>query len=593
MADAIDHFLGATLLSGRRKKGGFLDVAKLERRWKSFSEYNLRRVNKAWKAVTRRSTDFFRGHASQVSVGGDDDRLMPTKLSCLNPILLIVHLFGFFVRFAQTRAPLAFFAGLPALIGLLTPIVGDLLLFDNEAEQILGARARRIQAAETGDWEKVEFLSRRMMAMLPGNGGEIVAYCKALCEQGRENEAEQFARSIALDLKVIEPMNWLTQRVFARVTESQADSAPAEEEQLLRDLRWILEQSTEHPQANTLMGRLQLSKGNFKTAKEYFERLRRSPAASRRPAVYFALAMIAAKEGRVETMVSLASEAADLQWEELFPLLVAPPVPFQPLSAYIGYLGLSRRELEAEQFLMSLDSIATDVEGGVEALLLDVRLSYCRRKRTTDNRSAKDLSEAIDALSRAMAMRINHVGVVSELMEFCVTEGMDDALVERQLVLARDSGISPGVVHLINGTRSMFRKPPQTEAAIESFKLAMEHIPQAPALMNNLADAIAEQEEPELDTAFGLIEQALLLLPNAPHLYDTRGKILLHQGNFTAAIADFERALAEESIRAEVYLNLSEAWKLAGNVGESRRYEAMSEQLSRLKADPDLSENPE
>jgi tetratricopeptide (TPR) repeat protein len=67
----------------------------------------------------------------------------------------------------------------------------------------------------------------------------------------------------------------------------------------------------------------------------------------------------------------------------------------------------------------------------------------------------------------------------------------------------------------------------------------------------------------------------------------------LHQGDFTAAIADFERALAEESIRAEVYLNLSEAWKLAGNVGESRRYEAMSEQLSRLKADPDLSENPE
>ena len=105
-----------------------------------------------------------------------------------------------------------------------------------------------------------------------------------------------------------------------------------------------------------------------------------------------------------------------------------------------------------------------------------------------------------------------------------------------------------------------------------------------PGLLNNVADAIVESPEPDLDRALALVQEAFRFLPGQPHLFDTRGKIYLKRGEPKLAIADFERALTEPELRPGVHMRLAEAWELLGDGQKAAIHRTTAEALSQLKS---------
>jgi regulator of sirC expression with transglutaminase-like and TPR domain len=100
-----------------------------------------------------------------------------------------------------------------------------------------------------------------------------------------------------------------------------------------------------------------------------------------------------------------------------------------------------------------------------------------------------------------------------------------------------------------------------------------------PGLLNNMADAIAESETPNLPQALNLVEQALKMLPNQPHVHDTRGKIYLRMGEPLKAIADLEIALQAAELRPAAHAKLAEAYLLLGDQRQHAYHKAMVDSL--------------
>ncbi|MFM7835122.1 MAG: tetratricopeptide repeat protein, partial [Planctomycetaceae bacterium] len=102
-----------------------------------------------------------------------------------------------------------------------------------------------------------------------------------------------------------------------------------------------------------------------------------------------------------------------------------------------------------------------------------------------------------------------------------------------------------------------------------------------PGLLNNIADAMSDQPEADLERAMDLVNQALKYLPDQPAVYDTRGKILLRQGKTLEAIADFERALSDRQNPDKVHEHLAKAWEQAGNPQKAAIHRAIVEELQK------------
>lgn len=570
----------------RQKKFRFPFRPAAIRRWyKSTRDYYSRKLKKSWENLRRSVKEFFAVREGEQTVGGEDNRHLPTVMSCLNPFFSVGQFFGFLLRFAQTRSPGVILAGLPALLGLCTPIIGELWWFPSEQTVISREQTQLLSLLEQGQHEDAEFVSRRLLQLTENEPGVVVSHLEILVALDREPEAY----ALAYRQQTARPLLWAVRREIAALSSAEGDRTQKLTE-VLRSLKYVLEIAPQNAEAQFYLGQLYVMQGNFTGAFACFDLLKDDPVYGRRPTTWYALAVIAGFRQETDRMRFFASTAADLELKQVQIAIGTPQFSMPQFAKYIDYLIMAGREEEAEIQIIEAKNLHPEHVEQLEPLRLMSQILLCRRLRLMPNRSVRDLAEAIKALTRALQIDANNVVVTGELMDFCVNESLPDDVVAEQLQRARDLGVSPGVVHLIEGTRYMRQTPPQPEAAIVSFQLAQEHIPGLPVVMNNLADALAEQENGDLDLALGLITEALRLMPDKEHLYDTRGKILLRQGKTTEAIADFERASSEPTIRVEVYRNLADAWSKAGDAQEASRYQRLHELLLKSSVesvDPD------
>jgi tetratricopeptide (TPR) repeat protein len=562
----------------RQKKFRFPFRPSTVSRWfKSTRDYYIRRWSKSWGNARRALREFFAVREGEHTVGGEDSRNLPTLMSCLNPFFCIGQLFGFLLRFAQTRSPRIMLAGIPAFLGMCIPIAGELWWFPDRQELISQEQLNLRSLLEREDYQGAQFVSRRLLYLTEYEPNAVVDHLDVLVAAERVEEAYD----LAYRQQTAKPLLWVIRREILSLSNEKGDRT-AKLTTMQRSLQYVLDIAPGNAEAQYLLGQLYVMQGNFTGAFGCFDVLKDDPLFGRRPTTWYALAVIAGFREETDRMQRFASVAADLEVKQIQTVIGTQQFSLPQFAKYIDYLTLAGREEEAERQVIEAERLHPEFLEQLKPLRLMSQVLMCRRLRLLPNRSVRDLTEALNALTRAMQIDVNNLRVTAELMDFCVNESLPDDVVAEQLKLARDLGVSPGMVHLIQGTRFMRQSPPQTEAAIVSFKLAQEHIPGLPVVMNNLADALAEQENGDLTLALGLITEALRLMPNKEHLYDTRGKIFLRQGKTTEAIADFERALSEPTIRVEVYKNLADAWRTAGNAAEASRFQTLRERL--LKA---------
>jgi tetratricopeptide (TPR) repeat protein len=244
-------------------------------------------------------------------------------------------------------------------------------------------------------------------------------------------------------------------------------------------------------------------------------------------------------------------------------------------------LVLAYREQEALQLTEPrIRLAAADDERNFWASLKgEICATWSRRLSTKPGATATELAQSITVLFDGVSAAPGQTAVVDELCRLCISTRITSREIDKHLEVALNSGVSPGLVHFILGSRAATEEPPDKVKADEHFQLAVAHDGNFPGLLNNMANLIADSESGNYAEGLKLVKQALALLPNQPEIHDTHGKLLLRLGQPIPAIAAFEKALAAPAIRGEVHTNLAKAWEALGNQEKMAFHRSLAESL--------------
>lgn len=560
-------------MSHRRRKFSIPAV----RKWiRSTNGYYQRRISK-WVTDKKRSLrETFRVRDSQVSVGGSDRRKLPGAVSYINPLFWIVQFGTFVYRFLQTRQAGNFLFGLPSVLGLALPVVVTVMYSPGFEERVSRARSLMNRTVADENFELAEFYSRQLSVLLPESPDVGLARAELLNRMERRDEARKLAADVAFQREYAPAAMWLAANLFEDFFETSFPDADTERS-LENVLNWILQRERDNPEACYIKGIYHFKRGQNQLAAEMLKKVTEKTRSI--PDAFYWLAVIEYADRNFQQARTAAGTSADMLKERL-----AVDGYDSKLFQQLGrMLIIAEREDEAVRLVVELSRSNAEVQQGAPELLLNIYLEHSRRLRLRSTQSAADAALAVDQVTRALSLAPNDPRVTEELIAVAGLRQVDDLQLEEQLQAALGAGISPGIVNFILGTRAMTRTPPDVNRAMTYFDLAMAQEPGMPGLLNNVADAMAESAEPDLEKALSLVQEAFRFLPDQPHLFDTRGKIYLKQGQLKLAIADFERALAEPDLRPTVHAKLAEAWEKLGDPQKAALHRTTAEKLAELR----------
>lgn len=177
-------------------------------------------------------------------------------------------------------------------------------------------------------------------------------------------------------------------------------------------------------------------------------------------------------------------------------------------------------------------------------------------------------------------------GVVAYPDEFSLYDRLS-RIIERgsSLTTVRDfllsnivQGRAVGLSHLLLGSIE-FKSEHQNEAKLH-LQRAMEALPNADLVANNLAWLLIQSEPKDPERALQLINLALEKNPDAPRYHDTRGHILVVLDRPREAIDDLERALVVLNKNAETHRALAKAYAAIGLADLAEKHQAFATKLS-------------
>lgn len=557
-------------MSRRRKKFSIPAV----RKWLSATAgYYQRKYTKSLTNWRRWFRELLRLRDSQQSVGAEDRRKLPAALSYINPIFWVLQSGAFVLRFLQTRQFLDFLAGLPALAGVLSPLMMEIWVVPTEQQQVARARAACRACTQAENYEQADFFLRQLAALQPGEPDHLLQQCLVQSALGHSEKARRVALSLMQDRGYMPGAEWLADQYFK---EFAAQAIPSEEswDVLERVLDWILARQPDHIRASFMRATGLMVRGEYSRAQIVLRKLVSQPRGSFGQAL-FSLAEVELNLGNDAESLSAADQAAGL----LLQAYTRDELVLEDFVRLMRCLVLAHREPEAVQLITEAAGVHPELTNELRDLMLQVYVAHSQRLRLQKVRAAEDVGLALDLITRAIAISPADARVTEELVALCGIREMTDTAIEQQLNAALAAGISPGTVHFILGTREMSKDPPNTAEAMVHFDLSQQHLPGMPGLLNNIADAMADQPEADMEQALAMVNQALKYLPDQPAVYDTRGKILLRLGRTLEAIADFERALPDRQNPDRVHEHLAKAWEQAGNSQKAAIHRAMVDEL--------------
>jgi len=455
---------------------------KLRVRWAVYK----RRLAALSKSLSRISRSIFKLHESEVAISREDKRRLPARLSFINPIFWIVQSARFVIRYVQSRKYGNVIRSLPAASGFIFPVALSLWIapsFDTELQQSYN-RLSRAQAAE--NLTDAEFFARKVCAMLPDESAAWMRLAVVRDLQGKSAEAEQLAIEKGVKRGYVPAAEWLADRRFAAVV-GNPNPDPQLEKELVDGLKWIIARRESDVRANFMLGTYLLYRSQLLEARPVLKHLISLPKGNFPEALY-SLAVVEGQLGDDEAARTAAGLAADgfLKRDALREFRV------ESFLQLVRSLLIARRETEAVQLIQQKNSDLPAFQDQFRQLTGEVFASWSKRLRTTAGRSADDVQKALTAISQAVIAAPASPIVTQELVELAGVSEISDEALDQHLRTALDAGVSPGVIHFIQGTRCIARNPPDIEAGLQHLRIADTHNPGMPGLLNNMADAIVE-----------------------------------------------------------------------------------------------------
>ncbi len=544
------------------------------------------------------------------SFGGLGGRAAVSLLNLLNPVFFLSTIWALFFRWGISRSPKVLLGSLPAFALILAGfyLVGWRAPRLAPSSELLGAQIT--SAVAGGNLEKAEFYTRLWSQRNPENAGQSVrTLAQALTQIG---EIEQAIERLELSVRQ-HPEDYLSLETLSNLLFQNYLRDPASNRQVLNRLTEMLTMVTsELPGvarsklnlAKVLALRLRFAEAHrltvelsqFKaltTQMEKEERLFWADVWLTR-----ALCVAADVQQKSSEQITERRQSAVRAWEAYTTVNTAM---FEPwcISA-VNAAILAEREREGVKFvggflneLMQSGQIeeqnpqAVRLLNQLRSLMAEMYIAESRRLRTSGDE--RDLLGALDSLRRAIELNPMHNPVVEELSMLCLERDLDSESLESTMQFALDNGIAPGVVHFLRGTKAATADPADPALARREFELAMSQQISAVGLLNNLANLIADDPDADaeqIQRAFSLLQSALDLYPDLPSFLDTRGKLKLRQGNALEAIADFEFALRDVRIQAEVHENIARAYELLSDRAKVDYHRELSQ---KIRADAEKS----
>ncbi|MFO1066400.1 MAG: hypothetical protein U0892_21285 [Pirellulales bacterium] len=237
-------------------------------------------------------------------------------------------------------------------------------------------------------------------------------------------------------------------------------------------------------------------------------------------------------------------------------------------------LVLLKRESEAVQCL--LDGFVGTSEPKLKYVAAEALLAQVERIRS-EQPGRKSLLQRLEWTQQASNLAANHPQVIEATIQLILEckSNKDDELETLRLGLLR--GLDPKSTHFIQGTLALMDG--KVNEAKTHLELAANGNAKMPGMLNNLAVALAQRDDRDLEQALKLSDAAVEILPDHPSIRETRGQILFRLKRYKEAITDLEYGLKDETLLPAVVPSLAKAYRALGVSDLAERYEAAEKRL--------------
>jgi tetratricopeptide (TPR) repeat protein len=496
-----------------------------------------------------------------------------------NPLFWFLQFGGFLLRYLGSRGGLNLLTGIPAICGLVAPVALAVWIAPDRDSRVARAASRQSYYVGRQEYGRADFYSRQLCVLSPDDDAVFLGRAQLLDLMGRRAESQNLLLSLAQERNYKPAMRLLCQRdlqtVLAAQTPPEGVAAVLE-----NNLQQLIARFPQDIDGRFMLAALYASQQKLIEAVTLLQSITRS-STTPVPQAWYSQAMLQQQLGRESEARASAAVAAD----QLLQRNAEQKLSEEEILQAVRVLVLASREDEAREMAESRRRLAESEEGRTfwSSVTGEVCAAWSRRLGSKQGATAAEVAQSIQILFEGISAAPGQVAVVDELCRLCISDRVTSGEVEKHLQVAINSGVSPGLVHFILGSRALTQDPPNPAEADEHFRLAVAHDANFPGLLNNMANLIADSSSGDYEEGLKLVKQALVMLPNQPEVHDTHGKLLLKLGQPIPAIAAFEKALASTEIRAEVHANLAMAWEVAGNWDKVKVHRSLSEAYRQTK----------
>lgn len=515
--------------------------------------------------------------AEAASKTGGVSRGKVRLVSLINPLFWIKEFWVFLIRYLYSRNAVTVLLATPALLGIVLPGLVVYRWAPDSATLLNRARNGYSQAAQANDFVTEDFYLKKLGSLEENPVALQLLTCASYERRGDTIKARNLAEQGYVNLQSLECLAWACRSYFGeflKLPDAQALD-PDSSERLEQLLQEFLRQQARNTDMGLMLGAVYVRRGQPAAAADVLTKVV-SDSGGRIPEAAYYLAICQQQNGRRPEAKTAAGIAVPSYRERL----ITQPFSMRNLLELCRCLIIDEKEDQAIQTLQEQAKRCPDAElPQLRFLTGDAYAAWSRRLREAGDLQPGDFLKSLDLLARGLAVAPLNPRLLDELSYLGCSTDVDENLLQEKLQEALDSGISPGFVHFIQGTRDLLRKPANLESAMQHLDVARQHSVSYPGLLNNLAWAMTQTPEGNMDQALELVEQALRMMPAEPIIYETRGQVLLRQQKYQQAIADFERALASSEMRADAHEGLAKAWQQLGNDEKAAYHQSASQRL--------------
>ncbi|MEM1228676.1 MAG: tetratricopeptide repeat protein [Planctomycetota bacterium] len=460
---------------------------------------------------------------------------------------------------------------IPALILLVVVMVGGAIAYsDGGSWRNTKVNRQLATALDADDYETAELVLRRQLSDRPDDTDVMFRLGLIRYEQDANQDAIEMMQQLVRSQRHLEAAQWLIQNEYIGKNWAQLEEEQREEFGSLLEL--IAEERPKDMGIKQLLADYLVTQQRFAAAIPLLRELAevRPMRGLQAAALYRRLG----NQASADKMAELTLERVDQLFEE------EPANPILALAVVQNQLFLKRFQEAVASLNQSIGRMKTDEHRKqLQQAMGDTIVAWIQHIEEQANETATERLRVLKMLQLALQYAPQNPRVLTLVADQILRtiESDDDAVIAVRNALVR--GTSPGIAHFVRGTTYLIKENP--EKASLHLKLAAELLPNSSAILNNLAVALSAKEEPDLESALKMVEQAIAQTakPGA-YFYDTRGQIHFQMKNYMKAIPDFERALTNESLSATAHDRLAVCYDELGEPGLAEEHRIAGQELA-------------